>query len=156
MRIASRTVAALAAIAVAVSLSLAGCAGRSSELEPQVTDRLQSAVLEVSQLAAEADYSAALVSLDEFEADLKDARARGAIPEERYESILAVIVLVRADLQAAIDAQAPVATESPAPVDDGQNGDEAEPGNNDNGNQGKDKGKKDDKGKGKGKGKGED
>jgi hypothetical protein len=128
---------------VAVSLCLSGCAGQASDYGHEIADRLQTEVLEVSQLAAATDYAGAIVSLDELEARLKDARARGDVTDARYESVTAALALVRADLQAAIDAQAPVVTEVPAPPDVDNGGDDSNEGKGDNG-------------KGKGKGKGND
>ena len=139
-----------AAAVLAVTLMLAGCAGQTSDYDSKAADRLQSEVLEVSQLAAAADYSAAMLGLAELEAELKDALARGAITAERYESVMAALTLVRADLQAAIDEEAPPVTEDPATVDAGDNegtgnNGEGNNGNNGNGNNGKGNGK--DKGK---------
>ena len=137
----------LAAAVLAVTLALTGCAAQEPDYDPKVADRLQAEVLEVSQLSAAADYSAAMLALAELEVELKDALARGAITAERYESVMAALNLVRADLQAAIDALTP----PPPVVDDSGNGEDDDK---------KDDDKKDDeKGKGnegKGKGNGND
>jgi hypothetical protein len=127
----------------AVTIGLTGCAGQQSDYGSETADRLQGEVLEVSTLSAQADFAGALLALTELDVELKDARARGDLTEERYESVTAAAALVRADLEAAIAAQAPP---PPEPTDDGGgNGDDDED---------DDKGK-DDKGKGnKGKGKG--
>lgn len=126
-------------VALAVALVLGGCAAQEPGYDVDAAEHLQSEVLEVSELSAAADYPAALLALTELEVSLKDARARGELTEERYESILAAAAMVRTDLEAAIAAQAP----EPEPEPD-------EPGEKDD---------KDDKGKGKGnpgKGKGND
>ena len=117
-----RAVGAVAAVAVAVSLSLTGCAGQQTDYGPEAADRLQAEVLEVSQLAAGADYTAAMVSLSELEVELKGARARGDVTDERYESVMAALALVRADLQAAIDAATPDPPVSSGDDDDGNKG----------------------------------
>lgn len=156
--------AGLTSIALAFALAMTGCAPQQADYDPQIADTLQGEVLEVSELAAGADFESALLVVKELEVTLKDARARGLLTEERYESIAAALALVRADLEAAIAAQAP----PPAPPepeggggdgddgggDDGQgNGDDGGGNGNEgggnggpgNGNQGNDddKGKKD-------------
>lgn len=123
-------------VALAVALVLGGCAAQEPGYDVDAAEHLQSEVLEVSELSAAADYPSALLSLTELEVSLKDARARGELTEERYESILAAAALVRTDLEAAIAAQTP-----PEPEPEPQGPSE--------------KGKKG-KGEGNGKGKGKD
>jgi hypothetical protein len=135
--------AAVVAVLFAVTVGLTGCAGQQSGYGSDIADRLQGEVLEVSTLSAEADFAAALLALTELDVELKDARARGEITEERYESVTAAAALVRADLEAAIAAQAPPPP-APEPEDDDEDKDEEDKGKDDKG--------KDDKGKGKGKG----
>jgi ABC-type Na+ efflux pump permease subunit len=152
--------AAVTTTVLAVTLAMTGCAQQQSDYGTEIADRLQGEVLEVSELSAQADFDGALLALSELEVELKDARARGALTEERYESILAATALVRADLQAAIDALTP-----PPPVvvdgsgdtanDDDNNDDNDNSDNNDsdnNDNEGKVKGKGNDNKGNKGKG----
>ena len=142
---------ALAAAVLAFTLAVTGCAAQQSDYGTDIADRLQGEVLEVSQLSATADFAGAMLALTELEVELKDARARGQLTEERYESILAATALVRADLQAEIDALTP----PPAPeVNTGDDGDDdtVNEGNGSNGDGNGKKDKDDDKGK---KGKGE-
>ncbi|HEU4807242.1 MAG TPA: hypothetical protein VFT01_03200 [Homoserinimonas sp.] len=133
---------ALASIVFVFAITVAGCAPQQTDYDPDIADRLQGEVLEVSQLSANADFTSALLGLSELEVELKDARARGLLTEERYESIMAALALVRADLEAAIAAQAP----SPAPESEGGEEDGGD-GGGDQGDGGGDKGN-DNKGKG--------
>jgi hypothetical protein len=118
------------AVTVAVTVVLSGCATGQDEYGAEVAEQLQGEVLEVSELSAGNDLAAALLALAELEVSLKDARARGELTEERYESILAAAALVRTDLEAAIAAQAP----EPEPDEDSGDDDK---GNKGKGNSGK-------------------
>lgn len=97
---------------LAAALILSGCAGTevpkstptAAAYPSDVASRLQSAVQSVSSSAAD-DPTTALARLDELTATLADARARGEVSAARFHSISAAIVLVRADLEAAIAAQ---------------------------------------------------
>lgn len=89
------------AIVVAV---LTGCAQQSTQYPAETASALQSQVLLVSESAAAGDPRTALVRLDELEASVKDALARETITQERYDSIIASISLVRVDLENAIAA----------------------------------------------------
>jgi hypothetical protein len=122
----------------AITIGLTGCAGQQSDYGSEIADRLQGEVLEVSTLSAQGDFAAALVALTELDVELKDARARGDLTDERYESVTAAAALVRADLEAAIAAQAPPAPEPTVDDDD----------DDDKGKDGKGKGN-DEKGPGK-------
>lgn len=121
---------ALVSAALALAIALAGCSPQQADYDPAIADLVQAEVLEVSQLSAEADFDAALLALAELEVSLKDARARGLLTEERYESVMAAMTMVRADLEAAIAAQAPPA---PTPEPEGDDDDD----NQGNGNKGK-------------------
>ncbi len=135
---------------LAVVLMLAGCAAPADEYGPDAADRLQAGVLEVTEASASSDHADALTNLAELGVALADARARGAVTAERFESISAAIELVRTDLEAAIKAEAPEPTPPTQPEvqdnepDKGNSG----KGNGNDGNNGKDK--KGDKKKGKG------
>lgn len=96
-----RTAMLSSAIVLAV---LTGCAQQSTEYPAETASALQSQVLLVSESAADGDPETALVRLDELEASVKDALARETITQERYDSIIASITLVRADLESAIAA----------------------------------------------------
>lgn len=126
---------AMLAVLFAVTVGLTGCAEPESEYGSDIADRLQGEVLEVSTLSAQGDFAAALLALTELDAELKDARARGDLTEERYESVTAAAALVRADLEAAIAAQAPP---PPAPTVDDDDDDDDDKGK-DNKGKGKDK-----------------
>jgi hypothetical protein len=142
-----RSALASAAVVVAVSL-LGGCAAQQSDYGADVAELLQSEVLEVSQLSANADFEAALSALTGLELTIKDARARGTLTEERYESILAATAQVRKDLEAAIAAQAP-----PPPAPEVEPTDDGDDDSDESEGKGEGEGKGND-GKGKGKGKG--
>jgi len=134
---------AVLAAGLAVAVVLSGCASPADDYGQGTAERLQAAVLQVTDAAASGDFTEALTSVAELEVTLADARARGDVTEERFESISAAIALVRTDLEAAIAAEAPE-PEQPAGVDDPGVDDPGE----DNGGPGKNgKGPKDDKGK---------
>lgn len=122
---------ALTSVAFVVVIALTGCAPQQADYGAEIAEALQGEVLEVSQLSANADFGSALLALTELEVSLMDARARGLLTEERYESITAAVAQVRTDLEAAIAAQAPPA---PAPEPEGGEGE----GNSGKGNNGKD------------------
>lgn len=122
------------AAAVIFGLGLTGCAPQQSEYSSDVAAALQSQVLAVSTASAGAEFAAAIGSLDELEVQLKDALARGEVTQERYDSIMAATALVRSDLQAAIDAQAP-----PVSDDEGDGDDDGDDEKDNNGNKGKGK-----------------
>ncbi|MEX1079370.1 MAG: hypothetical protein WED09_09720 [Homoserinimonas sp.] len=137
----------LAAAVFVFAVAITGCAPQQTDYDPDFADILQGEVLEVSELSAGADFEAALLALTELEAALKDARARDLLTEERYEAILAATALVRADLEAAIAAQAPPPP-APEPEGDSNGGNSGEGEGGDDGDA--------DKGNGEGKGKGND
>jgi hypothetical protein len=129
---------AVLAAGLAVAVVLSGCASPADDYGQGTAERLQAAVLQVTDAAASGDFTEALTSVAELEVTLADARARGDVTEERFESISAAIALVRTDLEAAIAAEAPE-PEQPAGVDD--------PGEDNSGPGKNGKGPKDDKGK---------
>lgn len=97
---------AVAASVLAIALLLSGCApSPTSEYSDETASALQAGVLEVTETSAAGDYEAAMVRLDELEASLKDALAKGTVTTQRYESVLAAIALVRADLTAELAQQ---------------------------------------------------
>lgn len=97
---------AMAATAVAVAVALTGCGGGYDEATEA---SLRQRVVEVSAASAAGDWQGALAKLDAMVAELSQARADGKVDDERYESIVAAMDLVRQDLDAAITAAADAA-----------------------------------------------
>lgn len=148
----TRTRATVTAVVLSAGVVLSGCA-QAPSFDPDAAATFQERVLEVSTAASTAEFDAALQKVSELEVEVKDALARGLITPERYDSILAAIALVRADLEAAIAAQQP-APPSPEPPASNQGGNDN---NGNNGNKDKKKDGKGNNGNGKGnKGKGQD
>lgn len=123
----------LSAGIVACALVLTGCAVSAtpgatptpSRYSSTVASELQSGVLSVTASAAGGDPAGALNRLDELTATLADARARGTVTAARFDSIMASIALVRADLVAAAAAQLnqkPGNTDKPGKGKDGGDG----------------------------------
>ncbi|MHA6668783.1 hypothetical protein ACX3O0_07915 [Homoserinimonas sp. A447] len=130
----------LTAVVFVVAVALTGCAPQQSGYGADTAELLQGEVLEISELSAGSDFAAALLALSELEVSLKDARARGLLTEERFESITAALALVKADLEAAIAAQAPPPAPEPEPEEGGDGGDDEGEGNSGKGNGDKGKG----------------
>lgn len=101
-------------------LPLAACTGTPPELEASAAEQLQSAVLQVTESSAAGDFATALQQLDAVEAALLDASAAEQLSAARAARVHAAIVLVRADLEAAMpDEEAPPVppqTSSPSPT----------------------------------------
>ncbi len=141
----TRTRACVAAVVLSAGVVLSGCA-QAPSFDPDAAARFQESVLEVSTAASTAEFDAALQKVAELEVEVKDALARGLITPERYDSILAAIALVRADLEAAIAAQQP-APPPPEPPASNEGGNDNNGNNGNNGNKDKEKDKnKDNKG----------
>ena len=101
-----------AAAALAFAAALAGCGPSSAGLDADTARELQSTVSEVRQAAGGGDFATALTTLDRLSADVERGAGDGRIGAERRARIAEAIALVRADVQAQLDAaQAP-----PAPV----------------------------------------
>jgi L-fucose mutarotase/ribose pyranase (RbsD/FucU family) len=118
------------AVVLAVGLALTGCAQSGSDAD-FAAEELQRQVLDVTTASAEQNYSEALVRLAELEASVKDDLARGEISQARYESVMAAIELVRADLEAAAAEPTPTPTPTPTPKEDAGNDDNPGKGNKD-------------------------
>jgi hypothetical protein len=103
---------AAAALAIATSLVLAGCAGSGYDAETALG--LQERVAAVSTAAAEADWSTTETELMELETAAQTALARGEITQARADAIAAAIALVRADVTAALDAERAAAEQAAA------------------------------------------
>jgi hypothetical protein len=91
-----------AGLALALSLTLAGCAP-APELTTSAAERLQEQVLAVTTAASEGRLPAAVTALDAAEADLDRAFDRNEVSPDRYRQILDALRLVRADVDAAIE-----------------------------------------------------
>ena len=90
---------------LAGALVLSGCSSQSTGYPAATAQALQSQVLAVSQSSAGGDFAGSLTILDELDASVKDALARGTISKDRYTSISAAIALVRSDLESAVAAE---------------------------------------------------
>ncbi|RZU67016.1 hypothetical protein EV379_3391 [Microterricola gilva] len=84
-------------------LPLAACTSSSPELDAPAATQLQSAVLLVTESSAAGDFAAALQQLDAVEAALLDASVDEQLSAARAARIHAAIMLVRADLEAAME-----------------------------------------------------
>lgn len=121
----TRARAAVTAVVLSAGVVLSGCA-QAPSFDPDAAATFQERVLEVSTAASTAEFDAALQKVAELEVEVKDALARGLITPERYDSILAAIALVRADLEAAIAAQQPPPPPPAPPATNQGNGDKKE------------------------------
>lgn len=117
-------------VPVLAALLLAGC---TSGYSPETAAGLQARVVTVTDASAAGDWATASTALAELAADAADARADGLITEARYDTIMAAIALVDAELEAAL-----AAVENAPPSED------SEGEGNGNGNGGKGNDKKDD------------
>ncbi|HEY9425390.1 MAG TPA: hypothetical protein VIP54_11385 [Microterricola sp.] len=100
-------------------LPLAACTTSPPELDASAATQLQSAVLQVTESSAAGDFAAAAQQLDAVEAALLEASAAEQLSAARAARVHAAIVLVRADLEAAMrDEQStpPPPTSSPSPT----------------------------------------
>ena len=101
----------ISAMVLATCILLSGCAASPVDTyTSQTADALQSGVIAVTDASASGDPASALARLDELQATLLDAYAKGTVVKSRFDSISAAIDLVRADLERAISAQADVVT----------------------------------------------
>lgn len=101
-------------------LPLAACTTSTPELDAPAAEQLQSAVLLVTESSAAGDFDTALQQLDAVEAALLDASVAEQLSATRAARIHAAILLVRADLEAAVfdeePTPAPAETSSPSPA----------------------------------------
>ena len=91
----------MAAAAVLLAGSLAGCGPAGTGLQRDAASQLQEQVLSVSQAAANNDPTGGLAALDTLEAELASAVRNGQVSEERRRSITTAAAAVRTDLTAA-------------------------------------------------------
>ena len=101
-----RSRVAAVAVAVTAALALGSCA---SDYDEATRDGLRQHVVAVAEASAAGDWNAAISGLDVMSAQLSDAHAAGKIDEQRFDSILAAMELVRQDLDTAIAAAADAA-----------------------------------------------
>jgi len=97
-----RSLPALVTTALAATALLAGCAS-APEIAAETAAELQTSVVSVATLA-QTDAAAALAELDALQARLDAGTADGSILEDRAAGIRSSIDLVRADLEAAVEA----------------------------------------------------
>lgn len=90
-----------AATTLVAALLLTSCAPTYDQATEQ---SLRRQVVAASQASAAGDWQGALQSLDAMASELESARANGKVDDERFESIVAAMELVRLDLEAAITA----------------------------------------------------
>lgn len=93
----------LPALVVAAVLGLTGCAG--SAYDAETARALQDRVAAVSTAAAAEDWPTTETELMELETEAQTALARGEITQARADAIMASVVLVRADVAAALEAE---------------------------------------------------
>jgi hypothetical protein len=98
-------------------LPLAACTTSPPEFEASAAEHLQSAVLRVTESSAAGDFATALQQLDEVEAELLDAAAGEQLSAARAARVQAAILMVRADLEAAVheDEAPPMPRETSSP-----------------------------------------
>jgi outer membrane biosynthesis protein TonB len=101
--------------AVLVLSLTAGCQATPPDIAPDRTEAFQARILAVTSAVAEGGYAAALDALSALETELDAAAAAGSVSFARHQRIEAAMTVVRADVQAAIDAQA-VPEPAPAPA----------------------------------------
>ena len=130
-----------AATALAFAATLAGCGPSPAGLDSDTARGLQSTIAEVRQAAGGGDFATALTTLDRLSADVERSAGEGRIGAERRTRIAEAIALVRADVQALLDAaQAPPVTPPTQPRPPEQKPEEDKPDEKKDGG-GKDRGK---------------
>ena len=83
-------------------LTLSSCAAEPA-YDPTTAASLREHVVTVSSASAAGDWAGALAALDAMTAEVDEAQAEGRIDEQRTDSILEAMELVRQELQLAID-----------------------------------------------------
>lgn len=107
---------ALAAAALAVVLSTAGCGTADPGITAVTSTSLQRTVREMARLAATRQFAAAQRSLTGLEGDLRAAVASGAVTAARAARIRTALGLVAGDLRTAAASASPTASPTPAPT----------------------------------------
>lgn len=90
------------ATAVVGLLTLSSCAAQP-EYDPATALGLREHVVTVSSASAAGDWAGALAALDAMTAEVDEAQADGRIDDQRMDSILLAMELVRQDLRMAVD-----------------------------------------------------
>lgn len=90
-----------ATIAATATFAFTAC---SPAYDAATRDGLRRHVVAVAEASAAGDWTAALDGLDVMAVQLADARAEGKLSQERFDSIILAMELVRQDLAAAIAA----------------------------------------------------
>lgn len=83
-------------------LTLSSCAAQP-EYDPATAAGLREHVVTVSSASAAGDWTGALAALDAMTAEVDEAQADGRIDDQRMDSILLAMELVRQDLRMAVD-----------------------------------------------------
>ncbi|MET0713951.1 MAG: hypothetical protein ABWY57_03490 [Mycetocola sp.] len=116
-----KLLSAFAGAALVLSLTT-GCQTAPPDITADQAKAFQSRVLAITGAVADGGYAAALEALTALETELDAAAAAGSVSFARHQRIEAAMTAVRADVQAAIDAQAvpepepaPAPTRAPAP-----------------------------------------
>ncbi|WP_168915534.1 hypothetical protein [Microcella flavibacter] len=102
----------LPALVMAAVLGLTGCAG--SAYDAETARALQERVAAVSTAAASEDWPTTETELMELETETQTALARGEITQARADAIMASVALVRADVDAALEAERVAAEQAEA------------------------------------------
>lgn len=89
-------------VAVAATLATASC---TPSYDAATRDDLRQHVVAVAQASAAGDWDAAIQDLDVMAAQLSDAREAGHLSDDRFDSILLAMELVRQDIDEAITAE---------------------------------------------------
>jgi outer membrane biosynthesis protein TonB len=111
-----KLLSAFAGATLVLSLT-AGCQSTPPDITLDQAEAFQSRVLAITGAVAEGGYAAALDALTALETELDAAAAAGSVSFARHQRIEAAMTAVRADVQAAIDAQAvPEPEPAPAPA----------------------------------------
>lgn len=108
-------------LAATLLLLLAGCQTAPQDLSTDRAEQFQARVLAITTAVSDGSYAGALDELAALEADLNAAAADGTISFSRHQRIEAALSAVKADVQAAVDAEvapAPAETPTPAPEED--------------------------------------
>lgn len=111
----NKLISVLAGASLVLGLAT-GCQASPPDISDETAAQFQSRVLAVSTAVADGGYAAALDALTALQAELDAAAADGSLSFARHQRIEAAMALVRADIQAAIDAQA-VPTPAPTPTE---------------------------------------
>ena len=114
----TRLISVLACTVIVLGLTT-GCSAAAPDITDEKAEQFQSRVLAVTSAVADGGYAAALEALTALQAELDAAAADGSLSFARHQRIEAAMALVRADIQAAIDAAAvpaPTPQETTAPV----------------------------------------